>query len=413
MSIASPDVCPHLDAMPAKRGCPFDPPEEYAQLRVDRPVVRVKTPRGDYAWLVTRFDDVRKALIDKRLSSDPRTPGYPTYITGEVPPPPGFFLQADAPDHTRLRKAVTQDFLNSHVKKLKPRMQEIFDEQLEYMLAQEAPVDLIKMLAIPVSAKVICELLGTPLADHAYVQRLTDIVLDRRSTPADAEAAAIELMGYFDRIVTEKEQQTGDDLLCRLIENARLEGQPSHQELVGLAALLLLGAYDTMALAMGMGVVTLINHPDQLDSFLHDETKADALVDELVRYLSINHAGLPRAAKENMEIGGQHIRAGDGVILMINSANRDIDGFENPDAFDIGRKEQHHLGFGHGIHKCLGMQFARAELSIAIRTLFTRVPSLEIAVPQSELRYRNEMVLYGLEVLPVTWDHSDVVSDYT
>lgn len=395
--------CPHLEAMPEKRTCPFDPPPEYTRLREEQPVIRVKTPRGDFAWLVTRFEDVRKALVDRRLSSDPRTPGYPTYITGEVPPPPGFFLQADAPDHTRLRKAVTQDFLNSHVEKLKPRMQAIFDEQLDWMLTQQAPVDFIKALAIPVSAKVICELLGTPLEDHSYVQRLTDTVLDRTSTSEDAEKAAIELMGYFDRIVTEKEQQGGDDLLCRLIDKARQEGQPSHQELVGLAALLLLSAYDTMALAMGLGVVTLINNPDQLDRFLTDETKGDALVDELVRYLSINHAGLPRAATADMEIGGQQIKAGEGVVLMINSANRDEAGFDRPDAFDINRREKHHLGFGHGIHKCLGMHFARAELSIAFRTLFTRAPNIAVAVPQDELQYRDEMVLYGLKALPVTW----------
>lgn len=395
--------CPHLEAIPEKRTCPFDPPPEYTRLRKEQPIVRVKTPRGDFAWLVTRFEDVRKALSDKRLSSDPRTPGYPTYITGDVPPPPGFFLQVDAPDHTRLRKSITQDFLNSHVEKLKPRMQAIFDEQLDLMLTQEAPVDFIKTVAIPVSAKIICELLGTPLEDHSYVQQLTDTVLDRTSTSEDAERAAIELMRYFDRIVTEKEQQGGEDLLCRLIVKAHHEGQPSHEEMVGLAALLLLSAYDTMALAMGLGVVTLINNPTQLDLFLADKSKANSLVDELVRYLSINHAGLPRAATADMEIGGQHIKAGEGVVLMINSANRDPYVFDEPDVFDINRTEKQHLGFGHGIHKCLGMHFARAELSIAFRTLFTRVPSITIAVAQDELQYRDKMVLYGLKALPVTW----------
>lgn len=109
------------------------------------------------------------------------------------------------------------------------------------------------------------------------------------------------------------------------------------------------------------------------------DTKSEILVDELVRYLTINHTGLPRAALEDIVIGGQNIKAGEDVILMINSANRHLAGVQNPDDFNIHRKEHHLLGFGHGIHKCLGIHFARAELSIAFRTLFTRVPTIAIA----------------------------------
>lgn len=210
-------------------------------------------------------------------------------------------------------------------------------------------------------------------------------------------------MSYFDRIVTEKELAPGEDLLGRLIRKARADNQPSHEEIVGLAALLLLSAYDTMALAMGLGVVTLLNNPQQRQAFLADPSLGNDLVYELVRYLTINHAGLPRAATADLEIGGQQIKAGEGVLIMLSSANRDEEVFEQPDAFNLHRREKTQLGFGHGIHKCLGMHFARAELAIAFRAIFTRIPTLSIAVPQTSLTYRDEMVLYGLKALPVTW----------
>lgn len=375
----------HLECLPTKRSCPFNPPEEYRFIRRECPVVRVKTPRGDFAWLVTRYHDVKQALSDRRLSSDPRSVGFPTYISGEVPPPPGFFLQLDAPDHTRLRKSVTEEFLNSHVEQFKPRMTAIIDQKITEMLNLEPPVDFVKVFAVPASAKIICELLGTPVADHPFVQSCTDTILDRSSSPGEAEQAAIELMGYFDRIVTGKELNPGEDLLSRLICGAGDDTRTSHEEIVGLAALLLLSAYDTMALAMGLGVVTLLNNRQQCQMFLADSSLDNDLVYELIRYLTINHAGLPRAATTDLEIGGQQIKAGEGVLIMLSSANRDDEVFEQPDAFNIHRREKTQVGFGHGIHKCLGIHFAKAELAIAFRAVFTRIPNLSIAVPQAEL----------------------------
>ncbi|HYH98398.1 cytochrome P450, partial [Hyalangium sp.] len=169
------------------------------------------------------------------------------------------------------------------------------------------------------------------------------------------------------------------------------------------AALLLLGGYDTMAQVIGLGTVTLLKNPDQLAEFIRDPSLGENLVDELVRYLSVNHAGLPRAALADVEVGGQLIREGEGVILMLNSGNRDELVFKNPDAFDIHRQTTQHVGFGHGLHKCIGADFARAELQVVFSTLFRRIPSLSLAAPIEELPFRHEMVLYGLKALPVSW----------
>lgn len=393
-----------LPALPGTRTNPLDPPPEYKRLRLEQPITKVRTPRGDPAWLVTRLEDIRAVLTDKRFSSDPRKPGYPTYITGDVPPPPGFFMQHDAPDHTRLRRMVTNEFKAKHVEGLRPRMQQIVDQCIGNMLKMPPPVDLVKVFAVPVASMVICELLGVSLDDYPFVQSRTDTVLDRSRSPEETTAAAIELMGFFDRVVTAKEQApTPNDLIGRVVLEAAKQGQPSHQEMVGLAALLLLGGYDTMAQVIGLGTVTLLKNPDQIADFLKDPSLGENLVDELVRYLSVNHAGLPRAALADVEVGGQLIRAGEGVIVMLNSGNRDELVFKNPDAFDIHRQTSQHVGFGHGLHKCIGADFARAELDIVFRTLFQRIPTLSLAAPIEELPFRHEMVLYGLKQLPVTW----------
>ncbi|HKY38966.1 MAG TPA: cytochrome P450 [Polyangiaceae bacterium] len=203
------------------------------------------------------------------------------------------------------------------------------------------------------------------------------------------------------RVITEKERAPGADLLGRLISDPAR--QVSHPEFVGLAALLLLAGYDTMAQVIGLGTVTLLLHPDQLTEFLTKPELGENMVEEMVRYLTVNHAGLPRVAVADVEISGQLIRAGEGVLVMLNAGNRDEAAFQNPDAFDIHRDVHHHVGFGHGLHKCIGAPFARAELEIVFCTLFRRIPTLRLLQPVEELPFRHEMVLYGLHALSVGW----------
>jgi cytochrome P450 len=390
-----------LPPLPTVRTRPFDPPPEYKRFRVEAPIAQVRTPRGTPAWLVTRLEDIRSVLTDKRFSSDPRQPGYPSYLTGDVPTPPGFFMQMDAPDHTRLRGLVNREFLAKHVETMRPQMQRIVETWIDALLQQPPPVDLVKGFALPVASTIICELLGVPYDDHAFFQSRTDAILSRSSTAAQSEAAAIELMGYFDRVITEKENAPSTDLLGRLIADPA--HQVSHQEFVGLSALLLLAGYDTMAQVIGLGTVTLLLHPDQLAELLGAPELAENMVEELVRYLTVNHAGLPRVAVADVEVGGQLIRAGEGVLVMLNAGNRDEAAFANPDAFDIHRDARHHVGFGHGLHKCIGAPFARAELEIVFQTLFRRIPTLRLVTPVEELPFRHEMVLYGLHALPIAW----------
>jgi cytochrome P450 len=395
MTTAAPDF-------PMARSHPLDPPPQYRSLRRDQPVVKVRTPRGP-AWLVTRHDDCAAVLTEPSFSSDPRTPGFPSYMSGDVPPPPGFFLQLDPPDQPRLRRLVTREFLAGRMAALRPRMQEILDELIGRMLARDNSAELVADLAYPMAATVICELLDVPTQDQEIFVGLTDTVLDRSSPPAETTRAAEELMAYFDRMVTAKKRAPRDDLFGRLITHERAE-LLSHEELVGLAALLLLSGYDTMAQMIGLGVLTLLEHPDQLAELRADPTLMPGAVEEMLRYLSINHSGLPRAATKDVVIGGQRITAGDGVLVMLNAANRDESVFADPDVFDIHRPAvNRHIAFGHGFHKCIGLTLARIELSTVFTGLFDRIPGLRARKAIDELPFRHDMVLYGVRELPVEW----------
>ncbi|GHH65057.1 cytochrome P450 [Kitasatospora indigofera] len=390
-------------SFPMPRNHPLDPPPQYRELGAGQPVFQVRTPRGELVWVVTRHEDVRAVLTDLRFSSDPKTPGYPTYINGDTPLPPGFFLNQDAPDHTRLRRLVTREFLITQMEAHRPRMQIILDDLIDRMTGEGNSADLVRQLAFPMAATVMCELLNVPYADHKVFVTLTDTILDRSSTPEQAEGAARELMAYFDALVTAREQQPTDDMLGRLVAQEEA-GKLSHDEFVGLAALLLLSGYDTMAQMIGLGAATLLEHTEQLADLKADPSLYPQAVEELLRFLSINHAGLPRVATEDLTVGGQEIKAGEGVIAMLNAANRDEGVFDEPDSFDIHRTSpQQHVAFGHGFHKCIGLTLARVELTTVFAGLFARLPGLRLARPLEELPFRHDMVLYGVRELPVTW----------
>lgn len=393
-----------IPQFPIPREHPLQPPAAYRQHRdADRPVFQVQVATGQLVWLVTSHAEARQVLTDRRFSSDQGTLGYPSYIAGGTATPPGFFLNQDAPDHTRLRRLVTREFLIGRMEQLRPRMRVVLDELLDGLIAAGDSADLVTDLAFPMAASVMCELLDVPVADAPTFVTLTDTILDRASRPDQVERAATDLMAYFDRLVTARREQPGTDMLSRLAEQ-EVAGEISHQEFVGLAALLLLSGYDTMAQMIGLGIATLLEHPDQLAELRADPRLYPQALEELMRYLSINHAGLPRAVTEDIVLAGQQLRAGDGVLVMINAANRDPEVFDSPDVFDIHRGPSQHVAFGHGFHKCIGLTLARVELTTAFEGIFRRLPGLRLAQPLSELQFRHDMVLYGVRHLLVGWD---------
>jgi cytochrome P450 len=397
-----------LPVFPMARTTPFDPPAQFATLAAQGPVVRGVTPIGQPVWLITGHEHVRKILADPRISSSHRSPGYPVFT--EVPPEmrnaQGNFsealLNSDPPDHTDRRRMLITEFTVRRVQALRPRIQEIVDERIDAMLGGDRPADLFAELALPVPSLVICELLGVPYEDRGFFQTRTKKLLSHETPPQERHGAIGELLQYFDQLVSAKQAYPTDDLLGRLIEHNRETEVFSHELLVGLATLLLIAGHETTSNVISLGTLALLQNPEQLAALRADESSVPGAVEELLRYVSIVEAGF-RTATEDIEIDGTVIKAGEGVIALAGSANRDKAAFDQPDELDITRAARHHVSFGYGIHQCLGQNLARMELDIVFRTLFRRIPALRMAVPVAEVPFKDDSVIYGVHALPVTW----------
>ncbi|MFI1203925.1 cytochrome P450 (plasmid) [Streptomyces sp. BHT-5-2] len=387
-------------------GCPFHPPAEFGTLRTEEPISRISLPDGSWAWLATRYADIRAILGDTRFSSDTTLHGYPlSGMTGGANTKNRGFIRMDPPEHTRLRRMVTREFMVKRVEALRPEIQRLTDELCDAMERRAGePVDLVEALALPVPSLVISLLLGVPYDDHEVFQRLTGKLLSRTIADEEREAARAELRDYLDALVTAKEQEPGDDILGRLIVEQQRTGEISHADVAAFAALLLVAGHETTANMIGLSALTLMQDPDAAERLRRDPALIRGAVEELLRFHSIIRNGPRRVATTDIEVGGQLIRAGEGVVAAVPSANRDDSVFEDPDRLDLARPNaQHHVAFGYGIHQCLGQALARVELQVVIATLLRRFPAMRPAVPVEEIPFRTDMAIYGCHSLPVTW----------
>jgi cytochrome P450 len=392
---------------PMTRGCPFDPPPEVTKLQQDKPISRVRLWDGSSPWLVTRYDDVREVLIDPRFSADSRLPGYPQQSAGAAArrAQTHTFITMDNPEHDKYRRLLTRYFAVKRVEGLRPRIQRIVDELIDTMLAGPRPTDLVTEFALPVPSLVICELLGVPYADRAMFHRISKILVSRDTGPEDAVVATKELCEYLGDLVTAKLSDPGEDVLSHLATQQLRTGAMTRKQIADMAQLLLVAGHETTANMIALGTLALLRHPDQLARIRETEDPAfvASTVEELLRYLTIVHSGRRRVALEDVEIGGQLIRAGEGVIAATDAANRDPEQFGEPDRLDVDRKARHHVAFGYGIHQCLGQPLARVELQVVYGTLYRRIPTLTLAQPFEDVDFKHDMLIYGVHSLPVTW----------
>ncbi|MET9264258.1 cytochrome P450 [Amycolatopsis sp. NPDC004079] len=395
-----------IPAFPMPRGCPFAPPAGYHELRAERPVSRVVLPTGRTCWLVTSYEHARPLLADPRVSSRRADPGYPALAPGAAAlseHTKGWLTWMDPPEHTAHRRMVLREFTVRRVQAMRPRIQRIVDERLDAMLAAGGPADLVAELSLPVPSLVICELLGVPYADWNTFQRNTAVAARFDSTMEERIAALGEVRAYLDRLVADKETDPAEDLLSRLIVGYQEAGDYDHDHLTSLATQLLIGGHETTANMISLGVLALLEHPEQLAALTADAGLMPAAVEELLRYFSIADVVTGRVALADIEIGDVVIGAGDGLYLPLAAANHDGAAYRNPHELDIHRDSRGHLAFGHGIHQCVGQQLARLELAVTYRSLFERIPGLRTTVPATELRYRDNATIFGVAEVPVTW----------
>ncbi|MFI8962293.1 cytochrome P450 [Streptomyces sp. NPDC053493] len=383
-------------------GCPFDPPAGLKAVRERRPLARMTYPDGHVGWLATGYATVRSIMGDPRFSSRYELMHYPLPGGPEGPLPPapvGDMTGMDAPEHTRFRRLLMGKFTVRRMRQLSDRVEEITAEHLDAMERRGPGVDLVEVYARPVPALMICELLGVPYTDRERFQRHAHTLMTTDVTPEERYAAVTGLQEYMAELVAAKRAEPSDDLLGDLARDSDL----TDEELVGVGGFLLAAGLDTTANMIAHGTFALLGDPAQAEALRTDPDLAPQAVEELMRYLTIAHTSV-KSALEDVELDGELIRAGESVTLSLEAANRDPDRFPDPDVLDLNRKATGHLGFGHGIHQCLGQQLARVELTVALPALLRRFPTLRLAVPAEDVPLRTDMSVYGVHRLPVTWD---------
>ncbi|MGI5439267.1 cytochrome P450 [Streptomyces shenzhenensis] len=388
--------------------CPFDPPRDYRDWQRRDGLQRVTLWNGTTAWSVTRYEDIRAVLSDPRVSADARNPGMPRLSPAggdraDQEPP---FVRLDDPEHALQRRMLTRDFTAKHAATLRPRVQQLVDEALDEMVRTGPPADLLTDFALPVPSRVIAVLLGVPYDDHAFFQDCSNKLLDL-SLPAEEVRATSEAFGtYLRTLVDSKAAEPGEDLLSRLLAERVSTGELTEQQLVSMALLMLIAGHETTANTIALGTLALLRHPEQL-AFLRDAEDPAVIaraIEELLRYLSVVENVVVRVAAADLTIAGEHIEAGDGIIVSLPAGNRDTALLpDRPDALDLTHNARAHLAFGFGVHQCLGQNLARMELQVAIPSLLRRLPTLRLAVPFEEVPFRQQMSVYGVTRLPVTW----------
>ncbi|MEU1606836.1 cytochrome P450 family protein [Micromonospora matsumotoense] len=370
-----------------------DPYPSFARLRADAPVCPVSSPRFD-SYLLTRFDDARAALTDPRLSKDLYGPGQ-HYLQLFGPNSEALnrnMLNSDPPEHTRLRRLVSQAFAPRRIEALRPRVRQIVDGLIDGFVAQ-GRAELMHDFAIPLPMVVICELLGVPRADQDRVLDWTQVIRtsgSSRRPPAEERAAVgeaqVRLHRYLAELVAAKRAAPADDMISALIEGCDQDGQLSEAEVVTTSFLLLFAGHQTTADFLGNATVALLTHPDQLDLLRDTPELLPSAIEELLRFDGPLPVASPRVATEDVEYRGVRIPAGSIVGVVLNAANHDPAYFVDPDRLDLRRVRGPHLGFGHGVHYCLGVSLARMEAQIALAALLRRLPGLRLGVPAAELR---------------------------
>ncbi len=374
--------------------------EAYAAARENAGMIRVQMPHGEAAWLATRYADARLVLGDRRFSralaqesDEPRMSEYRR---------PGGILSMDPPDHTRLRTLVAKAFTARRVEELRPRVARLADDLIKELREHGQPADLVDLYALPIPVAVICELLGVPVGDRPQFREWSDAALSTtRLTPEESERSREELRAYMAGLIAEHRAQPQDDLMTALIEARDVRDRLTELELVDLCVGILVAGHETTASQIPNFVYALLDQHEHWERLCADPSLIPTAVEELLRFVPLGAgAGFARYATEDVEVGDVLVRQGEPVLVAIGAANRDRLQFGAADQLVLDRGDNHHLGFGHGVHHCLGAPLARLELQEALRALTRELPGLRLA---GDIEWKTQMLVRGPRSMPIGW----------
>ncbi|MEU1332851.1 cytochrome P450 [Streptomyces sp. NPDC005865] len=381
-------------------GTEFDP--VLAELMAEGPLTRTRLPHGEeeWAWLATRYDDVKMITNDPRFSRRAASVRQFTRLAPHFAPRPGALAWADQPDHNRLRRAASAAYTMGAVKRLRPRAAAILDELVDAMAKDGPPADLIERVLEPFPISVVCEVMGVPSDERRQVHEWTREIISTAGGAEASERAKKGLFGWIAQAI--REGRDGDDVLSRLGAAVR-DGELAEEEAISVAGPLQIGG-EALTNNSGQMFYLLMTRPDLMDRVRDDPASRPAAIDELLRHIPHRTAvGLPRIALEDVEIGGILIRAGDPVYVSYLAANRDPEVFTDPDRIDVDRDAGAHLAFGNGPHYCTAAVLCRMQLELLLDAVLDRFPGLRLTVPAEEVPFRQRTMIRGPLSLPVTW----------
>jgi len=385
----------------------------FAKLRAESPVVwdakfQTGYSNGVGAWHIFSYADIQTLIRDRRISSEIPPVDLDRYpaevremIAGLLGITKKAMLWSDPPKHTRLRSLVGKAFNPHIVEKMRPPIQQIVDGILDN-LQDQTKIEFIQDFAQILPVSVVASLIGFSLEDHLQIKNWVDLdlgFLGGADIPLElVYQSRTEFLNYIQEQIDQRRQHPGTDLLSALIAVQEEGDRLSNEELQGMAWLLIIAGYETTTNLLGNALLALLQHPEQLQMLRENPNLMETAIEEVLRYNSVGK-WMHRVVKEDLEFKGNLIKAGQDLYLWQASANRDSEVFPDPDRFDITRQHNPHIGFGYGIHLCLGAPLARLETQIALQSILQRLPEFHLA-PEGYERISNP-VITGLKSLPL------------